>query len=173
MRWFQLFLTFNRASPNDTAENELVGLRIADPSNSTLPDNESCIHNTTIGYNCSPGISRNRTEPLTFPGRKIFLEWEDPGKAVGPNNSYITSTTATAPVFLAWVTQINLTYTPIEVTGPNQGWSYQPPNEVYVGNAAINETVFLAITDEDLYLTPFNLTLINPHVLALGILTAG
>jgi hypothetical protein len=131
------------------------------------------VGNTTTGYNCAPGISRNRSEPLTFPGRKIFLEWEEPGLAVGPNNSYLTTTTATEPKYVAWVSQLNLTYTSLEVTGPNQGWSYQPPNEVYVGDPAVNETVFLAVTDSNLYLTPFNLTLINPHVRALGILIAG
>lgn len=162
-----------RVSPNDTRENERVGSRAGDPSNSTLLESESCVHNTTTGYNCSPAISRNRSEPLTFPGRKIFLEWEDPGLPVGPNNSYVTSTTAQAPKFVAWVSQINLTYTPLEVTGPNQGWSYQPPNEVYVGNPAVNGTVFVAVTDSDLYLTPFNLTLINPHVRALGVMHAG
>jgi hypothetical protein len=31
----------------------------------------------------------------------------------------------------------------------------------------------VAVTDSDLYLTPFNLTLINPHVRALGIFIAG
>jgi hypothetical protein len=162
-----------RVSPNDTAENEIVGPRVADPSISNLTDTESCVHNTTTGYNCSPAISRNKTEPLTFPGRKIFLEWEDAGKAVGPNNSYVTSTSAGEPKFLAWVSQINTTYTPLEVTGPNQGWSWQPPNEVYQRNPAVNETVFVAVTDSDLYLTPFNLTLINPHVRALGIFIAG
>jgi hypothetical protein len=163
----------NRVSPNDTKPMELVGQRQADPSNSTLSDKESCVGNTTVGYNCSPGISRNRTEPLTFPGRQIFLEWEDPGMPVGPNNSYVTSTTAKEPKFLAWVSQLNLTYTPLTVTGPNKGYSYQPPNEVYVGDPAVNGTVFLAVTDSDLYLTPFNLTLINPHVRALGIMIAG
>ncbi|KAL1601987.1 hypothetical protein SLS59_005153 [Nothophoma quercina] len=163
----------NRVSPNDTAENEIVGSRVADPSISNLTDSESCVHNTTTGYNCSPAISRNKTEPLTFPGRKIFLEWEDAGKVVGPNNSYVTSATAGEPKFLAWVSQINTTYTPLKVTGPNQGWSWQPPTEVYQRNPAVNETVFVAVTDSDLYLTPFNLTLINPHVRALGIFIAG
>lgn len=74
---------------------------------------------------------------------------------------------------MAWLGQLNLTYTPLEVTGPNQGWSYQPPNEVFEGDPAVNGTVFLAVTDTDLYLTPFNLTLINPHVRALGIMHAG
>jgi hypothetical protein len=163
----------NRGSPNATRGDEIIGPRVADPSNSTVSEDESCVGNTTTGYNCAPGISRNRSEPLTFPGRKIFLEWEEPGLAVGPNNSYLTTTTATEPKYVAWVSQLNLTYTSLEVTGPNQGWSYQPPNEVYVGDPAVNETVFLAVTDSNLYLTPFNLTLINPHVRALGILIAG
>jgi hypothetical protein len=163
----------NRVSPNDTKPMELVGARQADPSNSTLSDAESCVNNGTVGYNCAPGISRNRTEPLTFPGRKVFLQWDEPGMAVGPNNSYVTTTTAKEPAFVAWVSQLNLTYTPLEITGPNQGWSYQPPNEVYHGDPAVNGTMFIAVTDSDLYLTPFNLTLINPHVRALGIMHAG
>lgn len=162
-----------RVSPNDTVGNELVGSRVADPSNSTLPDIESCLGNKTVGYNCSPAIAHNRTEPLTFPGRKIFLEWEEPGLAVGPNKSYITTTTAAHPKHLAWVSQLNVTYTALEITGKNQGWSYEPPNEVFVGDPAVNETVFLALTDTDLFLTPFNLTLISPHVRALGIMIAG
>ena len=160
-------------SPNDTKANEVVGHRVADPSISNLTDSESCLHNTTLGYDCSPAVAHNRSEPLTFPGRKVFLSWEEPGKPVGPNNSYVTSTTAGEPKFVAWLSQINLTYTPLEVTGQNEGWTWQPPNEVYVNNPAVNETIFLAVTDSDLYLTPFNLSLINPHVKALGIMIAG
>lgn len=160
-------------SPNDTKTDEVVGPRIADPSQSNLTDAESCVHNTTLGYDCSSAVAHNRSEPLTFPGRKVFLSWEEPGKAVGPNNSYITTTTAGEPKFVAWLSQINLTYTPLEVTGQNEGWTWQPPNEVYQNNPAVNETVFLAVTDTDLFLTPFNLTLINPHVKALGIMIAG
>lgn len=160
-------------SPNDTKPNEVVGSRVADPSKSNLTEAESCVHNTTTGYDCSPTVAQNRSEPLTFPGRQVFLSWEDPGKAVGPNNSYVTTSTCGEPKFVAWLSQINLTYTPLEVTGKNEGWTWQPPNEVYVNNPAVNETVFLAITDTDLYLTPFNLTLINPHTRALGIMIAG
>jgi hypothetical protein len=92
---------------------------------------------------------------------------------VGPNNSYVTSTTAGPPTFVAWVSQLNLTYTPLTVTGANTGYTYQPPNEVYETDPAVNGTVFVALTDSDLFLTPFNLTLINPHVRALGLFQAG
>jgi len=68
---------------------------------------------------------------------------------------------------------LNLTYTPLTITVPNSGSSYQPPNEVYETDPAVNGTVFIALTDSDLYLTSFNLTMINPHVWALGLFNAG
>lgn len=166
----------NRFSPNDTLPNEVVGTRIADPSNSTIPFNASCVNvnaTTYPGYSCSPAIAHNRSEPLSFPGRLLNLTWESPGQAVGPNNSYVTSTSAGTPKFVAWVSQLNLTYTPLEVTGQNEGYTYQPAGEVYQGDPMANDTMFVAITDEDLFLTPFNLSMINGHVVALGLYQAG
>jgi len=68
---------------------------------------------------------------------------------------------------------LNLTYTPLNVTGQNKGWTYQPAREVYQGEGAANGTMFVALTDSDLFLTPFNLSMINPHVAALGLYQAG
>jgi hypothetical protein len=161
----------NRFSPNDTKPNEVAGRRIADPSDSTIPESESCVNvNATEypGYSCAPGIARNRSEPLSFPGKLLNLTWEMPGMAVGPNNSYITATSAGAPAFVAWVNQLNLTYTPLEITGNNTGYTYQPAGEVYEG-----DPMFIALTDSNPYLTPFNLSMINPHVVALGLYQAG
>ncbi|KAF2111745.1 ferritin-like domain-containing protein [Lophiotrema nucula] len=163
----------NRFSPNDTKDNEVTGQRIIDPSNSTLPANESCVNVNVTGYGCGPAIAHNRSEPLTFPGKLVNLTWDVPGQAVGPNNSYVTSTSAGAPSFVAWVSQLNLTYTPLEVTGANTGYTFQPASEVYQGDPAANDTMFIAITDSDLFLTPFNLSMINPHVVALGLYQAG
>ncbi|KAH3917498.1 hypothetical protein HBI56_108620 [Parastagonospora nodorum] len=166
----------NRISPNDTKPNEVSGNRIADPSDSTIAEDESCVNvNATEhpGYSCSPGIARNRSEPLSFPGKLLNLTWEVPGQAVGPNNSYVTSTSAGAPKFVAWVNQLNLTYTPLEITGNNSGFTYQPAGEVYQGDPMANDTMFIALTDSDLFLTPFNLSMINPHVVALGLYQAG
>ncbi|PVI07347.1 hypothetical protein DM02DRAFT_637994 [Periconia macrospinosa] len=163
----------NRVSPNDTASDEKVGERIADPSNSTIPADESCVNVNTTGYSCGPAIARNRSEPLTFPGRLVNLTWEAPGVPVGPNNSYVTSTNAGEPAFVAWVAQLNLTYTPLTITGENVGYTYQPAGDVYEGDPLVNGTMFVAITDSDLYLTPFNLSMINPHVVALGLYQAG
>lgn len=127
------------------------------------------------GYGCGPAIARNRSEPLTFPGKQIRFEWDAPGQPVGPNNSYVTDTKAMgAPAYVAWTNQLNLTYTPLTVTGDNEGYTYQPAGEVYENGAGIvNGTSFVAITDSDLYLTPFNLTMINPHIIALGVFQAG
>lgn len=163
----------NRVSPNDTAANEVTGQRVADPSNSTIPADESCVNVNTTGYSCGPAIAHNRTEPLTFPGKLVNLTWENPGLPVGPNNSYVTSTSAAEPAFVAWVSQLNLTYTPLTVTGENEGFTYQPAAEVYQGDPAANDTMFIALTDADVFLTPFNLSMINPHVVALGLYQAG
>jgi hypothetical protein len=163
----------NRFSPNDTAISEVVGNRTSDPSKADIPSDQSCVNLNVTGVGCGPAISRNRSEPLSFPGKQIFLSWDAPGQAVGPNNSYVTSTTAGAPQFAAWVSQLNLTYTPLTTTGANEGYTFQPAGEVYVGEGAVNDTMFLALTDSDLFLTPFNLSMINPHVVALGLYQSG
>ncbi|KAK5674131.1 hypothetical protein LTS10_013116 [Elasticomyces elasticus] len=164
----------NRWSPNDTAPGEgQIGNRAGNPSDSNIPEDESCVNVNVTGYSCGPAISRDRNEPLSFPGREIFVHWDDPGLAVGPNNSYVTSTQAGEPAFVAWVSQLNITFTPLTITGNHTGSSWQPPNQVFQTDSAVNETVFLALTDSDLYVTPFNLTMLNPHVRALGIFLAG
>jgi len=134
---------------------------------------ESCLNSTEVGVNCSPAITHNRTNPLSYPGRQVFLEWEEPGKPIGPNNSYITNTTANPPVFAAWVSQLNVTYTPLEEIQGNSAWTIQPDMETFAGDPAVNGTIFLVLTDLDLYVTPFNLTMLNPHVYAVGMYQSG
>ncbi|KAI2463902.1 ferritin-like domain-containing protein [Annulohypoxylon bovei var. microspora] len=133
---------------------------------------ESCL-NATAGENCSPAITNNRSIPLSYPGRQVFLNWDAPGYRTGPNNSYITSTNAGTAKYAAWVSQLNVTYTPLHCTGNSTAYTFQPNTTTYEGDPAVNGTIFLAITDEDLYVTPFNLSLINPHVNALAIYQAG
>ena len=151
----------NRISPNDTADFERVGNRSSDPAITDIPQDASCLNTNETGYGCRPAISHNRSEPLSFPGKEVRLLWDAPGKAVGPNNSYVTSTTAGTPAFVAWVAQLNLTYTPLTITGENEGYTYQPASEVYQSKGAANDTMFIAITDTDLFLTPFNLSMIK------------
>jgi len=163
----------NRVSPNDTADWERTGNRTSDPA-TIPPQKESCINLNVTGYGCGPAIAHNRSEPLSFPGKQVRFLWDTPGQAVGPNNSYVTSSQAGAPKYVAWAAQLNLTYTPLTVTGPNEGYTYQPAGQVYENGAGIvNGSMFVALTDTDMFLTPFNLTMINPHIVALGFYQAG
>ena len=59
------------------------------------------------------------------------------------------------------------------MTSNHTGYTYQPDASVYQGDALINQTMFLALTDTDLTVTPFNLSMVNPHIVALGLYQAG
>ena len=125
--------------------------------------------NSSAGFNsdCGATVTTNNYSPLSFPGRQVALQWERPGKLVGPNNSYTTSSQAGAPKYVAWVSQLNVTYSPLRAnSNGTRGYTTQPDLETYLGDPAINGTLFIAITDSNPYLTPFNISLINPHVVA-------
>lgn len=142
-------------------------------STDDIAPEDACANATAVGENCAPAITHNRTEPLSYPGREVFLQWDAPGVPIGPNNSYVTSTSAGEPKFALWATQLNVTYSPLLNVSGNSAYTIQPNVSTYEGDPAINGTMFLAITDEDLYVTPFNLTMVNPHVYALGLYQAG
>ncbi|CAG8909143.1 unnamed protein product [Penicillium egyptiacum] len=151
------------------------------------PKGSGKFNSSTSTNGCSASVSKVRPLPLTAPGRRVLLQWDLPGKKIGPNNSYIT-TTETKPgsaKYVLWVSQLNVTYTPLHiVNGTNstsstnstnstnstvdgvRGYTTQPNLETYQGNPAFNGTIFIAITDSDPYVSPFNLSLINPHVVA-------
>ncbi|KAF2768242.1 hypothetical protein EJ03DRAFT_352326 [Teratosphaeria nubilosa] len=143
------------------------------PSNDTrvVWQNFPSLHVTNeLGKSCWPAISQDKYDPLSFPGKNVTFTWDAPGQYVGPNNSYVTSTQAGEPQFAAWLGQFNLTYTPLVKTGSNSGYTYQPNSTVYSGDPALNGTAFVALVDTDeLAITPFNISLLNPHVVALGL----
>jgi hypothetical protein len=128
------------------------------------------LNNPDNSFGCKslsePAITHNMSSPLTSPGRQVQLSWELPGKLVGPNLSYITNTTAGAPKFVAWVSQLNVTYSPLVNISGTTGSTIQPNGTTLGGAPAINGTVFVALTDADLFVTPFNITMLNPHVVA-------
>ena len=142
-----------------------------------VPEEEACLLSGEEGADCTPAISQNRSIPLSYPGRPVHLSWEMPGRPIGPNNSYVTSTMVTDPKYVVWVSQLNVTYSPLTniscINNTNYGWTTQPYGETFVGDPAINGTMFIGLTDEDIPYTPFNLSLINPHIAALGIYKAG
>ncbi|KAI0369661.1 Rds1 protein [Pilatotrama ljubarskyi] len=115
-----------------------------------------------------PAITHNRTVPLSSPGMTVNLTWEDPGKPVGPNGAYNTSTSAGEAKYVAWVSQLNTTFTELMVLGNNSGSTVQPGGNIYGDNTfpTINGTIFIMITDNSPYVTPFNLTMLNQHVVA-------
>ncbi|KAH8696184.1 putative stress response protein Rds1 [Talaromyces proteolyticus] len=133
------------------------------------------INNPVPAYaNATPAITQNRSTPLSQPGGQVNLVWDAPGKPVGPNNSYITSTSAGRPAYVAWVTQLNVTYSALTISNSscNNGKNItyasttQPNLETFSGDPAINGTIFIAVTDDDPFLTSYNLSLINDHVVA-------
>lgn len=122
----------------------------------------------------------------------VNFTWDAPGQAVGPNNSYVTAVNpvAGAPAYVAWAAQLNLTYTPLVTTGNNSGYTYQPAGDAYESDPLVNGTMFVALVSENPYLTPvstedmfhmsgsltfikFNLSMLNPYVVALGLYQAG
>lgn len=113
-----------------------------------------------------PAITHNLNSPLSAPGQEVELSWDLPGQRVGPNLSYMTSTQAGAPKFVAWVSQLNVTYSPLLGINGTSGTTIQPNGTTLGGAPAINGTVFVAVTDSDLFVTPFNITMLNPHVVA-------
>ena len=122
--------------------------------------------NETCGQQCGPAITHNRSIPLSFPGKQVLLSWESPGQPVGPNQSYVTSTSAGAAAYVVWVTQLNTTYSALTNISGNTGMTIQPNVSTFEGDPAINGTMFIAITDSNIPFTPFNLSMINPHVVA-------
>ncbi|TQN70062.1 Protein rds1 [Colletotrichum shisoi] len=136
---------------------------------------ESCVNATDPSQDRSAAISQNRTIPLSYPGRQVFFQWDAPGVPVGPNNSYITATDVAEPKFAAWVSQLNVTYSPLMNVSLESRTAYaiQPNVSTWEHDPAINSTMFVALTDADLYVTPHNLTMINPHVAALAVYQAG
>ncbi|EJF65563.1 hypothetical protein DICSQDRAFT_51824 [Dichomitus squalens LYAD-421 SS1] len=106
-----------------------------------------------------PAISGHNNS-LSAPGYVLNLQWENPGLPVGPNGSYTTNTSAGTPTYVAWISQLNTTYTALNVTGNNTGTTVQPLC------APINGTMFVAITDSNIYVTPHNITQLDPHIVA-------
>lgn len=151
-------------------------------------------HNTPVGFSIFPkltiknnpdlaaagkaaggaAISHN-TSALSYPGRKVYFEWDAPGKTQGP---YKQTTEILAddhtPRHVAWLSQYNVTYSALEDVkkgddGKYSGWTKQPGGAIFPDSGTqgvINGTMFTAITNSQTYYTPLNLSLINDHTIA-------
>lgn len=155
------------------AWNETTGGYTNTLSTHDVKSGNDCLHKDDAGVGCAPAITNNRSSPLSYPGRQVYLEWDDPGRMVGPNNSYVTDTTAGPPLFAAWVSQLNVTYSPLLDVRNNSAWTVQPNMSTFAGDPAVNGTMFLLLTDRVVDVTPFNLTQLNPHIYGLALYQAG
>ena len=81
--WLAPYIT---SCPED---NQRIAWQNFPALNVTNSPNASVLTNETM-----PAITHNRTTPLSQAGYQLNLTWDSPGKQVGPNNSYTTSTTA-------------------------------------------------------------------------------
>ncbi|THU93646.1 Rds1 protein, partial [Dendrothele bispora CBS 962.96] len=126
-------------------------------TNNPAPDKESL----------KPDITNNLTA-LSFPGRELSLTWDSPGKVTGYDGLYMTNTTAGDPQFVAWITQLNTTFTPLTNISGNSGKTIQPGGRIFGGDTAplVNGTIFIAVTDADIFVTPANVSMLNPHIVA-------
>lgn len=90
----------------------------------------------------------------------------------GWNESFTTKALATnsTPVWAAWISQLNTTYTLLtDVDAWNRtAKTLQPGGNVYGegSSALLNGTVFVALTDADVYVTSYNLSEIESHIIA-------
>lgn len=126
-----------------------------------------------LGRNLTPGLWNNVT--LTAPGREILFRYDQPGQKTGYNNSYVTSTSAGEPKYMAFVSQLNVTYVPLNEINTTSGYGsvYQPDGNVFVGDPQINGTMFVALVDDNPYITPYNFSLINNHTISVGLYQSG
>lgn len=155
--------------------NETTGGWANTLSTKGIPAKELCVNATDKTLDCPAAISQNRSIPLSYPGRQVFLKWDAPGQLVGPNNSYVTTTNVAQPKFAAWLSQLNVTYSPLLNVSleDRTAYTFQPNVSTWLGDPAINGTMFIALTDVDLPVTPYNVSMINPHVAALAVYQAG
>ncbi|KAF5368957.1 hypothetical protein D9758_003061 [Tetrapyrgos nigripes] len=117
--------------------------------------------------NLTAAISSN-VSALSSPGQELTLTWEEPGKTVGYDGLYTTNTTAGEPKFVAWISQLNTTYTPLTNISGSSGKTTQPGGTIWGGNTAplVNSTMFVLVTDEDVFVTAANISMLNAHVVA-------
>ncbi|KAL5485073.1 RDS1 [Sanghuangporus weigelae] len=122
-----------------------------------------------------PAIAPNVSAGLSSPGQTVHFSFEAPGKAVGPNSSFVTVTNTTgSPRFAAWISQLNVTYTELADVSVGRGnetgtaSTIQPGGTVFQGedDPIVNGTMFIVLTDSNPFVTPFNVSELDAHVVA-------
>lgn len=60
-------------------------------------------------------------------------------------------------------------YSPLYDVKGNSAKAKQPGGDLFPGDPAINGTMFVAIVDAQVPITPFNISLLNDHILAFSV----
>lgn len=79
--------------------------------------------------------------------------------------------------YAAWISQLNTTYTELKDINGEKASTTQPGGNIFFNHTApgsnatitaplVNDTMFVLITDDNPHVTPFNLSLLNKHVVA-------
>ncbi|KAF7983784.1 hypothetical protein HWV62_19001 [Athelia sp. TMB] len=119
----------------------------------------------------------NNVTALSHEGLEVKFKWEKPGKKVSYDDKYTTSTSAGKAKYAAWISQLNTTYTLLSDISGESATTLQPGGNIFYNHTAkggnssvsaplINGTMFVLITDDNPHVTPFNLSLLNKHVVA-------
>ncbi|KAK7685165.1 hypothetical protein QCA50_011528 [Cerrena zonata] len=146
------------------SENPVVDWQIFPQLNATTIINSN-------GSTPEPAISTIGPS-LSQPGQSLNLTWDNSGLSAGPNSTYNASSMAGEPKFAAWISQLNVTYTPLTNFSGNSALTIQPSGNVFqdiLGNDTtplINGTIFLLLTDDKPYVTPYNLSQLESHIVA-------
>jgi len=120
-------------------------------------------------------VSTNRTANVQ-PGQVVKLTWEEPGKKVGPDGSYITRRARGDAKYAFIVSHINGTYIPLENISGNSATFKIPAAKPVIDSTVylpgtetenvLNGTTVVAVVAENPFLTPYNLSLINDVLVA-------
>ncbi|KAJ7066203.1 Rds1 protein [Mycena amicta] len=151
------------------AENPKIVFQIFPALNITNnPSAVPLFNSTDLDNSTLPAITQNRSVPLSAPDFQVDLTWEEPGKVTGYDDLYTTNSSAGPAQFVAWISQLNTTYTPLFNINGTSGSTLQPGAQIYGNGSAplINGTIFIAITDNNTFVTPFNMSQLNSHIVA-------
>jgi hypothetical protein len=121
-------------------------------------------------------VSTNRTAFVTPGVTKLELTYEAPGLPKSYNQSGNSSlytsalgknVTQTENLTCVFIAQLNATNVPFQRTGNNSGTCLMPNGTLFSqGNPILNDTNFILLTSESIYVTPYNLSLLDDVIVA-------
>jgi hypothetical protein len=119
--------------------------------------------------NIPAAISTNRTQFIA-PNDTVYFSYDAPGQNVSYNNSYTTAigpnVTDLTPNYCHFVSQLNTTIATFTPSGNGTGSCPLPDGYVFGDDAINNGTLFVMLTSEDTFVTPYNLSLLNDVIVA-------